>query len=113
MSAGTERLQSARDGRVVGAVEQRLAHVRDVEQPGGGARVQVLGEDAGRILHRHVVAGERRHARAELDMQRVERRRSEGSMASVMGQPVEQSAPPQRRPQRRGLRSRRPLCPVT
>ena len=53
---------------------QRLAHMRDVEQPGGGARVQVLGEDAGGILHRHVVAGERHHARAERDMQRMQRR---------------------------------------
>ena len=44
---GTQRLEKARDRRVVGALDQRLAHMRNVEQPGGLAGVEVLGEDAG------------------------------------------------------------------
>ncbi len=58
----------------VGSFQIGLTHVRDVEQAGGGAGVQVFGQNAGRKLHRHVVAGERNHARAQLHMQRVKRR---------------------------------------
>ena len=43
----------------------RLAHVADIEEPRGRPRVQVLLHDAGRVLHRHRVAGERHHPRAE------------------------------------------------
>ena len=53
--------------------EPHLAHVRDVEQAGGGAGLGMLGQDAGRILHRHFVAGERHEARAQLAMQIVKR----------------------------------------
>ena len=42
--------------------QRELAHMRDVEQAGGRARVQVFLQHAGRILHRHLVAGERNHA---------------------------------------------------
>ncbi len=70
---GAERFEKGRDGCMIGALDQRLAHVRDVEQPSRFAGVEVLGEDARRILDRHVVAGERRDARAELDVQGVER----------------------------------------
>ena len=51
-----------------------LSHMRHVEQPCRFARVQMLLEHAGLILHRHCIGGERHHARAKLDMQRVERR---------------------------------------
>ena len=52
--------------------DRDLAHVRDVEQAGGGAGVKVLLDDAGRILHRHVVARERHHARTEPQVELVE-----------------------------------------
>ena len=98
---GAERFKKARDGRVAGALDQRLTHVRNVEQPSRLAGVEVLGEDPGRILDRHVVARERRHARAELDMQRVKRRCL--VEASVMGPPVVQKRPQQRQPPDCGL----------
>ena len=66
-------LEKGRDGAMLGALEQRLAHMGNVEQPGGFAGMQVLGQDSRGILDRHVVAGERPHARAKLDMQGVER----------------------------------------
>ena len=68
--AGDQRFE--RRGRV-GAGEAQLAHMRDVEQPGLGAGVQMLGHDARGILHRHLVAGERHHAGAQRLVQRVER----------------------------------------
>ena len=37
------------------------------------SRVQVLGQDARRVLHRHVIAGERHHAGAQRDMLGMER----------------------------------------
>ena len=60
--------------RLIGAFapQARLAHMRHVEQPCLGARVVVLGEDARRVLHRHVVSGEGDHACAKLDVQRVQ-----------------------------------------
>ena len=61
-------------GPRVGSGEKCLAHMGDIEQPGLGAGVQMLGKDAGRILHRHLVAGERHHARAERLMELVKRR---------------------------------------
>jgi CBS-domain-containing membrane protein len=60
--------------RRFGSFEERLTHMRDVEEAGSGARMQMLSENAGRILHRHVIAGEGNHARAKLDVQRVKRR---------------------------------------
>ena len=49
--------------------------MRHVEEAGAGARVEMLGEHARRILHRHVVAGEGHHAGAERHMGAVQRRR--------------------------------------
>ena len=46
--------------------------LRLVEQPGRGAGVQMRSQDAGGILHRHVIAGEGHHLAAKLDMQIVE-----------------------------------------
>ena len=79
MSAGHQRLE--RLGGVVAGLggQPHLAHVRDVEQAGRGAGLGMLGQDAGRILHRHLVAGEGHEARAELAMQGVERRALEGA----------------------------------
>ena len=70
---GAELLEKGRDGAMIGALEQRLAHMGNVEQPRRFAGVEMLGEDSRGILDRHVVAGERPHARAKLDMQGVER----------------------------------------
>ena len=77
---GNERLERVGD-RLVAAViglEPRLAHVRDVEQAGGSARCGVFPDDAGGILHRHVVAGERHHARACGDVKRMQRCPAQG-----------------------------------
>ena len=69
--AGHQPLQRRRGVR---AVEPDLAHVRDVEQGGGGPAVLVLGQDAGRVLDRHLPAGERHQLAAELAVQIVQRR---------------------------------------
>ncbi len=53
--------------------EPHLAHVRDVEQAGCRPGLGMFGQDAGRILHRHLIAGEGHEARAELAMQVVKR----------------------------------------
>jgi hypothetical protein len=47
-----------------GEIEEGRAHVRDVEEAGVLPRPQVLLEDAHGVLHRHVIAAERRHAGA-------------------------------------------------
>ena len=41
--------------------QQELPHMRDVEQPRGGAGMQMLLQDAGGELHRHLIARERHH----------------------------------------------------
>ena len=73
MSAAHSASSAARDGRVIGTVEPSLTHMRDIEQAGLGARVGVFGENAVAILDRHVVAGERREARAVFAVQGVKR----------------------------------------
>ena len=74
MSAGTSASSAARGRLVIGPDQEGLAHMRDVEQAGVLARPVMLGEDAGRVLHRHVVAGEGHHAGAERHMLAHERR---------------------------------------
>src|SRR3954449_10442099 len=69
-----ERLERLRGRRVIRPDQRRLAHVRDVEEPGVLARPEMLGEDAGLILHRHVVAGKRHHPRVERQVLGMERR---------------------------------------
>ena len=65
---GHKRFQR-RGHRLVAVADQKgLAHVGDVEQAGGASGVIVLGDDAGRVLHRHVVPGKRHHARTECHM---------------------------------------------
>ena len=82
MSAGTSALH--RPGGVVAGLggQPHLAHVRDVEQAGRRPGLGMLGQDAGRVLHRHLVAGEGHEARAELAMQVVERCAFEGGSRS-------------------------------
>ncbi len=106
--AGDQRLE--RLGGVLPRLggQPHLTHVRDIEQPGGGARLRMLGEDAGRVLHRHLVASERHQTRAELAMQRVERCAFEWS-CSGFGQYGLQS----RVAWRKVRATRDPLCPET
>jgi hypothetical protein len=73
-----QRLERPRRGGVVGAGDGRLPHMRDVEQPGVLARPKVFGQDAGRVLHRHAVAGEPNHAGARGEVRGVERRAEQG-----------------------------------
>ena len=54
--------------------EDEAAHVRNVEQPGAAAGGEVLGDDAGRVLHRHVPAAEVDHPGAGGDVLGVEGR---------------------------------------
>jgi hypothetical protein len=72
--AGHEPLQ--RLGGVVEIVrsEADLAHMRDIEEPRRAPRVLMLGDDSGRVLHRHLVASERHDFRPQLAMQIEERR---------------------------------------
>ena len=62
-----------------------MAHI---EQAGGGAGMQMLLQDPGRILDRHLIAGERHHAGPARQMQRMERRARQsgwaGSVVSVI-----------------------------
>ena len=51
-------------------------------RPARSARVQMLLQDAQRILHRHLVAGERHHLGAKRDVQLVERRAFQGLSAA-------------------------------
>ena len=59
--------------RRAGARPQReLAHVRNIEQSGPLAGMEVFLQHAGGILHGHVIARERHHLGAELHVQVVE-----------------------------------------
>ena len=58
------------------AVDVDLAHVRDVECAGVGPDRLVLRDHA-LVLHGHLVAGERHHARTERDVARIQRRAQE------------------------------------
>ena len=53
--------------------QRDLAHMRDVEQAGRRAGMQVFPEHAGCELHRHLIAGERHHLAAAGRVQRVQR----------------------------------------
>ena len=53
------------------AMQRHLPHVRHIEQPGPGSGVKMLGDNAGGILYRHLVAGERHHLGPARQMQRV------------------------------------------
>ena len=66
-----DRDEALQGGRGVIPDEPDPSHVGDVEQAGGGTGVVVLLHNAGRVLHRHLVAGESHHLAAELEMQGV------------------------------------------
>ncbi len=78
---GNERFQRKRGILILAGLrlDDDLAHVGHVEEAGGGAGLQMFLHDAGRILHRHVIAGEGHHAGAERQMQRMQRGFLEGS----------------------------------
>ena len=84
MSAGQKRLERLRRHLMAPTQQKRLAHMRDVEQARLAARVVMFGQDSGRILHRHLVAGERHHAGAEREMKRMKRRARERRSAAVV-----------------------------
>ncbi len=69
--AGNQRFQRVRRS---GAVQPDLPHMGDVEQPGLRAGMEVFGDDAGRILHRHLVTREPDHAGTARTVQLIERR---------------------------------------
>ncbi len=64
--------QRFKRGGGIGADQSQLAHVRHVKQTSGLAGVVMLGHQTAGVLHGHVVARKRNHARAQLQMQRVQ-----------------------------------------
>ena len=56
-------------------------------RPAALAGVAVLGHQAGRVLHRHRIAGEGHHAGAELEMQGMQRGLLEIFGCGGMGSP--------------------------
>ena len=69
----------------VSSGDPQLPHMRDIEEPSLRARVEVLVEDAGGILHRHLIPGEWHHLGAECQMERVERGPLEGRRSGSKG----------------------------
>ena len=63
-----------------------LAHVRDVEQTRLRPGVEVLGDDPGRVLHRHLIAGERHHPGATGEVELVKRCVPQGRCRCWIGQ---------------------------
>ena len=61
-----------------GPDEEELAHVREIEQPRVLSHGTMLGDDAGRILDRHLVARELHHLSAGADVLVVQRRALQG-----------------------------------
>ena len=86
-----QRLDRTRRRRVIGAVQPAQAHVADVEEAGLLARPQVLLEHAERILHGHVVAGERHHLGAGRDVGVMEGSAPEWRTGSRIGAHVTRS----------------------
>jgi len=60
--------------------QRDLAHMRDVEQAGGGAGMLVLPEHAGCVLYGHLVARERHHSGPKREMERVQGRAFRGRL---------------------------------
>ena len=71
--------------------------------------LRMLGEDAGRVLDRHLVASERHQAGAQLAVQVVEWRAFEGAGGTVAQSDLRQS----RVQRRKSCAARDPLCPET
>ena len=105
-----------------GAGQHRLAHVGDVEQRRLRAAVQVLGHHAAAaargqvagqvVLHRHGIAGEPDHARAQAAVPRVQRRGLQRLGGRVVGQGVLDHGPLRRQVIRSAMTPTRltPLC---
>jgi hypothetical protein len=70
-----ERFQGERGIPILAgpSAQNNLAHVGDVEESRGGARVPVFPQYAERIMNGHGTAGERLHARTVCDVKIVER----------------------------------------
>ena len=82
-----QRLEGARGLDRVGGFERDLAHVGDVEQARLRAGVQVLPQQPGRVVQRHVVAGKRHHPRPMAQVQGVQRRPPRRGRGSGAGSP--------------------------
>ncbi|OIQ68984.1 hypothetical protein GALL_494170 [mine drainage metagenome] len=67
------RHQSFQRGSGAVSAQGHLTHMGNVEQAGTLPRVQMLGQDARRVLHRHGIAGKRHHAGTEFEVQSVQR----------------------------------------
>ena len=78
-------------------------------RPAARAGLGMLGQDAGRILHRHLVAGERHEARAQFPMQRIQRRALEGPAVGSLKTVSDRVA----LSRRKDCAVRDPLCPET
>ena len=57
-----------------GALYNDLTHVGDIKQPGRLPSMQMLANDASRVLHRHVITSKGYHFGAQLSVQRIKRR---------------------------------------
>jgi hypothetical protein len=79
------RRQLLHRARRIGAMQKRLAHMRDIKQARFFAGVQMFFDDARGVLHRHFVAGEGHDLAAQLDMQRIKRRAAQILVAVVHG----------------------------
>ena len=100
---GNQRFERVGNGVVAEILgdDVGLPHVRDIEQSGLLARVQMFLQHAERILHGHLVARERHHLGAKRDVQVVERgplerdgrRRAWGCGGSHANDPVRASTP--------------------
>ncbi len=89
--------------------EAYLAHVRDVEQAAGIPGLGMLDQDAGRVLHRHFVAGKRHETRAEFFMQRIQRCALQGAGRNFDQKGLHRVA----YARRKDCAVRDPLCPET
>jgi hypothetical protein len=62
------------EGQGARAAQREAPHVRHVDEPCAAARREVLGDDAGGVLDRHLPAAEVDHLRAKRDVAIVKRR---------------------------------------
>ena len=71
------------EGAAVRAFDGEAPHVGDVEDAGGSADGAGFGENA-RVLHGHIVSGERHHSGTEGDVVVVEDGGAEGGVCHVL-----------------------------
>ena len=65
------------------AAQYELPHMRDIEEPRLLPGVAVLGNNPVAVLNGHVIAGKRRHARAEFTMKGIQWRAFQGHGSSA------------------------------